>query len=214
MQSAAFSSATPTAALWAAFADFAPSNCVIAPCPELAKAWLFGRCSRPLSPSLHLPPPRGLLSLIARRYAASLPLARSLQKPGCLGDAVDRFLLRHSLLLLCGLLLLIARRYAASLPLARSLQKPGCLGDAAGRFLLRHIYRYTYRYTYRQPVGLLSLIARHHTASLPLARSLQKPGCLGDAVGRFLLRYSYRRPVGCCPRLRAVTLRYRPFPRA
>jgi hypothetical protein len=171
MQSAAFSSATPTAALWAAFADFAPSNCVIAPCPELAKAWLFGRCSRPLSPSLHLPPPRGLLSLIARRYAASLPLARS-------------------------------------------LQKPGCLGDAAGRFLPRHIYRYTYRYTYRQPVGLLSLIARHHTASLPLARSLQKPGCLGDAVGRFLLRYSYRRPVGCCPRLRAVTLRYRPFPRA
>jgi hypothetical protein len=44
--------------------------------------------------------------------------------------------------------------------------------------------------------GLPSLIARRYAASLPLARSLEQPGSLGDAVGRFLLHYSYRYPVG------------------
>jgi hypothetical protein len=31
---------------------------------------------------------------------------------------------------------------------------------------------------------LMLQVARPHTASLPLAQSLRKPGCLGDAVGR------------------------------
>jgi hypothetical protein len=94
MQSAAFSSATPTAALWAAVAHCAPSHCVIAPCPEHEKAWQLGRCSRPLSPLLVLPLLCGLLSLIASHHIVSLPLARSLKKPGSLGNTASWFLLQ------------------------------------------------------------------------------------------------------------------------
>jgi hypothetical protein len=97
MQLAAFSFATPTATLWAAVADCALSHCVIAPCPELAKAWLVGRFGRPLSPPLLPPLPCGLLSLIARHHTASLPLARSLKKPGSLGDVVGCLLLQLAL---------------------------------------------------------------------------------------------------------------------
>jgi hypothetical protein len=66
----------------------------------------------------------GLLSLIARRYTASMFIAQSLKKPGYLSDAVGRFLLHYSCCHCVGLLSLIVRRYTASLPLAQSLKKP------------------------------------------------------------------------------------------
>jgi hypothetical protein len=54
---------------------------------------------------------------------------------------------------------------------------------------------------------LLLQAARRQTASLPPARSSREPGCLGDAVGRFLLRFAlelHRTPfaaavAGCAP---------------
>jgi hypothetical protein len=54
---------------------------------------------------------------------------------------------------------------------------------------------------------VLLRVARLHAASLPLAQSLRKPGCLGDAVGRFLPRFALelrRAPfaavvAGCAP---------------
>jgi hypothetical protein len=76
----------------ATVADCAPSTCVIAPCPELAKAWQSGQCSWPLSASAKPHCPHysflccvGLLLLIVCPLS---PLARSLQKPGSLGNAV------------------------------------------------------------------------------------------------------------------------------
>jgi hypothetical protein len=65
-----------------------------------------------------------------RPHTASLPLAPSLRKSGCLGDACFGPPSTSA-----ALLLQAARLYTASLPLAQSLRGPGCPGDAAGRFL-------------------------------------------------------------------------------
>jgi hypothetical protein len=67
---------------------------------------------------------------------------------------------------------------------------------------------------------LLLQVARPHTASLPLARSLRRPGCLGDAVARLPLRFAldFHRArfeaavYSCCCRLRASPLCPRPEP--
>jgi hypothetical protein len=70
--------------------------------------------------------------------------------------------------------------------LAQSLRRPSCLGDAVRRLLLRFaldLHRALFRS--RRP-QLLSQAARLCTVSLPLARGLRRPGCLGDAVGCFL----------------------------
>jgi hypothetical protein len=57
---------TTLTACGSAVADCVPSHCVIAPCPELEKAWQLGRCSRPLSPSANL-------NLLLLFYTATLP---------------------------------------------------------------------------------------------------------------------------------------------
>jgi hypothetical protein len=49
---------------------------------------------------------------------------------------------------------------------------------------------------------LLLRVARLHTASLPLARSLRRSGCSGDAVGRLLPRFALE--LHCVPFAAAV----------
>jgi hypothetical protein len=88
------------------------------------------------------------------------------------------------------LLLQVERPHTASLPLALSLRKPGYLSDAVGRLLLRSavdLHRTLFR---SRRLRLLLQVARLHAASLPLALSLRRSGCLGDAVGRLLPRFA------------------------
>jgi hypothetical protein len=88
-----------------AVADCVPPNCVTAPCPELAKAWLLRQCSWPLSTSANPHCPYhsylhrvGWLLLIACHQPVLPPLARSLQKPGSLGNTVGHLSLPSLLL--------------------------------------------------------------------------------------------------------------------
>jgi hypothetical protein len=74
----------------------------------------------------------------------------------------------------------------------QSLRRPSCLGDAVRRLLLRFaLDLHRALFLSRRP-QLPSQAARLCTVSLPLARSLRRPGCLGDAVSRFLRQPALR----------------------